>query len=194
LKPLRERLKAGRDAADTFHWGATMKKTFSTSTLVLALAVSSLSQQTTNVNFPEAPSAIWNGPNPTGTTLAPSGTAFVPPTLAIERNTNKSWHTLDRKFILLQTFSTMALLADLETTARGLAQQPRATELNPLFGKDPSRARLYGIAVPLNIFPFYLSYHSKKIAPRRSVWKVGPEMCIAVHTAAAINNVIVTRR
>jgi hypothetical protein len=172
----------------------TMRKTLPITTLVLALAVSSRAQQTTAVNLPEAPSAVWNGPNTTETAPAPGGTAFVPPTLAIERNTNKSWHTLDRKFILLHTFSTVALFADLVTTAHGLAEQPNATELNPLFGRRPSLARLYGTALPLHAFAFYLSYHAKKVAPRRSVWKVAPELSIAIHTAAAINNLIVTRR
>ncbi|MGA8837675.1 MAG: hypothetical protein WCF74_16885 [Candidatus Sulfotelmatobacter sp.] len=118
----------------------------------------------------------------------------MPPTLAVEQNTNKRWRTLDNKFTLLHTLSTVALVGDLETTVRGLAAQPKATELNPIFGEHPTRARLYGIAVPLNAFSFYLSYHYKKTAPSRSVWKLGPGMSIAVHTAAAINNLIVTHR
>jgi len=171
-----------------------MNRTLSTITLVLALALASLAQQTAAVNLPEAPGTVGREPATAAATPALRETAFVPPTLAMERNTNKSWHTLDRKFILLHTLSTMALIADLETTARGLARQPKPTELNPLFGSDPTRARLYGIGVPLSAFAFYLSYHSKKIAPRRSVWKVGPELSIAVHSAAAINNLIVTHR
>jgi hypothetical protein len=48
--------------------------------------------------------------------------------------------------------------------------------------------------VPLSAFSFYLSYHYKKMEPSRSVWKVAPGLSIAIHTAAAINNLIVTHR
>ena len=58
----------------------------------------------------------------------------MPSALAIERTTPNGLRTLDRKFILLHSLSTVALLADLETTARAVAAQPSATELNPLFG------------------------------------------------------------
>jgi hypothetical protein len=146
-------------------------------------------------DLPEAPSTSWNGPNSThGTPDLMSKSNFVPPTLAMERNTNKRWHTLDSKFVLLNTLSAVAVLADIETTARVLEKQPKAFELNPLFGKHPTRARLYGIAVPLNAFSFYLSYQAKRIAPRRSVWAAGPKVSIVVHTAAAINNLIVGHR
>lgn len=150
---------------------------------------------TTPPDLPQAPSAVPGGRNSTDDAHDLSGTRFVPPTLTVEQNTNnKRWRTLDNKFILLHTLSTVALVADLETTVRGLAAQPKATELNPIFGEHPTRARLYGIAVPLNAVSLYLSYHYKKTAPSRSVWKLGPEMSIAVHTAAAINNLIVTHR
>jgi hypothetical protein len=118
-------------------------------------------------------------------------TGFVPPTLAIERNPNGRWHTLDRNFILFHTISTMALFADIWTTERA---QPKAIELNPLFGRHPTPARVYSIAVPLHIFFVYRSYRAKKLAPRRSVWKLTPRLSIAVHTAAAINNLVVARQ
>jgi hypothetical protein len=149
---------------------------------------------TTSSDLPEAPGASGGGPNSADGTRDLSGTRFVPPTPPVGRNTTRSWHTLDTKFILLQTLSTVALLLDLETTAQAFEQQPKATELNPLFGAHPTRARLYGIAVPLSAFSFYLSYHYKKMEPSRSVWKVAPGLSIAIHTAAAINNLIVAHR
>jgi hypothetical protein len=109
----------------------------------------------------------------------------------MERNTNPNWHTLDSKFILLHTFSTVALIADIVTTAHGLAVQPNAIELNPLLGERPTLARIVGTAVPLHAFSFYLSYRAKKLAPRRNVWTVIPKLSIAIHAAAAINNLIV---
>jgi hypothetical protein len=144
--------------------------------------------------LPDAPSAFWAGPNSTdGALELVNKTRFVPPTLAMERNTNRGWHTLDRKFILLQTLSTVALFADIETTAHALAAHPNAIELNPLFGQHPSPVRLYGTGVAFHALTLYLSYHAKKVAPRRNVWKVAPTLSIAVHTAAAINNLMVAQ-
>jgi hypothetical protein len=121
-----------------------------------------------------------------------SGTHFVAPTFVMEPNNNK-WHTLDRKFILFSVFSTAATIADVETTARGIESNPNATELDPLFGKHPTRARLYGISIPTNSFLIYWSYHFKKIAPRRNAWEGVLKVPIVVHTLAAVNNVVMQR-
>jgi hypothetical protein len=159
---------------------------------------------TISPDLPEAPSAIeralkstdsapgFVAPDLVATDLvAPDlgGTRFVSPA-AGERNKGSAPRTLDRKFILLQTLSAAALVADVETTMRDLGGQ-RASELNPLFGQHPTRARLYGINVPLNVLSFYVSYHFKKTEPSRSLWKVGPALSLAVHATATINNLIV---
>jgi hypothetical protein len=144
---------------------------------------------TASSDLPDTP-----GPQSTGGTRDLSRTRAVPPALAMKRNTKTGSRTLDGKFILLHSLSTVALFADLETTAHALAGQPKATELNGLFGGHPTRARLYGIALPLDAVSFYLSYRSKKTEPRRNVWKIAPGLSIAVHTAAAINNLIVAHR
>jgi hypothetical protein len=138
-------------------------------------------------DLPEAPSALPGGSG--DLTLEGSETSFASPALELENNINRG-RTLDRNFILLHTLGAVALVADLETTVRGLQRQANGAELNPLFGAHPTRARLYGIAVPLNIFSFYVSYHYKKIQPGGNLWKLGPGISIAVHTAAAINNLV----
>ena len=143
--------------------------------------------------LPDAPSSVWSTSTTSDDTRETSETGFVLPTLRMERNANEGWHTLDRKFFLLNAFSTVALLADLETTARGLAAQPKAVELNPLLGKHPSTARLYGTGLSINALLIYQSYHFKKLGPRRKVWTIAPKISIVVHTAAAINNLIATR-
>lgn len=133
--------------------------------------------------------------------MSPSGnemhgvyrTHFAAPTLLMEPNDNK-WHTLDRKFILFSLLSTAATIADAETTARGLKANPNATELNPLFGKHPTRARLYGISIPANSLLIYWSYHFKKVAPRRNAWERVLKVPIVVHTAAAVNNYLVVQK
>jgi hypothetical protein len=117
-----------------------------------------------------------------------------PSTFLMEKNTNQHWHTMDREFIVLQTFSWTAVFADLWTTQHGLAVNPTAHELNPLFGKHPSRARLYGIGIPLSAIPSYLSYKEKKLAPRRGIWKINPRLSIIVHSLAAVDNLMVAHQ
>ena len=143
-------------------------------------------------SLPDAPSASCGSPDKIDGTGYTNGILLAPPAMAFEPNTNSRVRVLDHKFILLQSLSTVALLADVETTVHAIAAQPRATELNPLFGAHPTRARLYGIAVPLNALSFYLSYHAKKTEPKRNWWIIGPGVSIAVHSAAAINNLITT--
>lgn len=145
-------------------------------------------------SLPDAPSVFHDSPNNSEGMGGTSGFLLAPPAMAVEPNANSCGRILDRKFILLYSLSTVALLADLETTARAVAAQPSATELNPLFGEHPTRARLYGIAVPLNALSFYLSYHAKKTEPKRRWWIIGPGVSLAVHSSAAINNLIATHR
>jgi len=144
--------------------------------------------------FPDAPSVGSLGSSSVDQDARDQIAAqFIPTALSIEPNTVQRWHTLDANFIFFQALSTAALIADSETTLRGLKQNPNATELNPLFGKHPTPARLYGIAVPLQVFNVAFSYHLKKVAPRRSEWKFIPKLSIAVHSIAAVNNLVVTR-
>src|ERR1700692_2894891 len=109
------------------------------------------------------------------------------------RNNHGNPRTVDGKFILLQAVSAAALVADVETTVRD-RHRSNSVELNPLFGQHPTRARLYSINVPLNVLSLYVSYRYKKKEPNGKAWKVGPALFIAVHTAAAINNLIVAPR
>jgi len=147
---------------------------------------------TSSPELPEAPSAIASSPKNTDGAPVVSGTRFVTNTSVEERKRNGNPRVVDSKFILLNTLSTLAMVADLETTAHDL-EGAKSAELNPLFGQHPSRARLYGVSVPLNVISFYVSYHYKRSQPSRSLWKVGPALSIAVHTAATINNLIVAR-
>ena len=143
--------------------------------------------------LPEAPVAV-QGTRSGADNVSDIGARLVAPAPELGKSASKSGRTLDRKFILLHTLSTVALVADLETTARGFERQPNATELNPMFGAHPTRSRLYGIALPLDALSLYLSYHYKKIEPGRNGWKVGPGLSIAIHSAAVINNIIALHR
>jgi hypothetical protein len=147
----------------------------------------------TSLELPEAPGSIAGRPTTPPGARDASQTRFGSPTPAEQRKLVKGPRTMDSKFILLQALSAAALVADVETTMHDL-QGHTAGELNPLFGQHPTRPRLYGINVPLNALSFFVSYRLKKSAPEQSLWKVGPALSIAVHTAATINNLIVAHR
>ena len=55
----------------------------------------------------------------------------------------------NRTFAILAAVSAAAMVADVELTANCLKTSVNCHEANPLLGKDPSRARLYGVNVPL---------------------------------------------
>src|SRR5579859_3258007 len=99
-----------------------------------------------------------------------SGQCFVGPTFSIEPDTNR-WHTVDCKFVLLSGLTIVASLADIETTAHAIETNPSAKPANPLFGTRPGRPRLYGTSIPIDFALIALSYHLKRIAPRRETWK-----------------------
>ena len=88
---------------------------------------------------------------------------FVPPTFSIEPNNGQRWHTLDAKFITLHALSTAALIADSEATLQGLKEKPKATELDPLFGKHPTAARLYSLQYHCRFSTFASATISRKL-------------------------------
>lgn len=145
-------------------------------------------------NLPEAPEPFSGESTDThgNDTRNVSGMGVAAP--IVEQPTDRSSSTMDRQFILLNALSTAALVADVETTIHAVGGETQANELNPLFGAHPTRARLYGITLPLNALSFYLSYHAKKTMPKRRIWEIGPGLSIAAHSAAAINNLIVAGR
>lgn len=116
---------------------------------------------------------------------AGSGVSFATPA-----ETNKNRRVLDRKFIFLQSLSTLAMVADIESTAHALEGKSGAAELNPLFGQHPTRARMYGIGAPVNALTLFLSYRAKKIAPTRRLWELAPALTMAIHAGAAANNIL----
>lgn len=160
---------------------------------VFLLSAMAMGQEAaTPADLPAAPSSLrtCSGDNTTRTPQIAASAPQLPVVLP-----SSTARTIDRKFILLQTFSTLALVSDLESTAHVVAgRQPQASEVDPLFGKHPTRARLYGIGVPLDAFVIYMSYHAKKVAPKRKLWEIGPALSIAIHSAATINNLAVASR
>lgn len=144
---------------------------------------------TTFSRLPQAPGPSGDSTDTHGSDMRNvSGTGVAGP--IVVPTMESSSRTMDRQFILLNALSTVSLIADVETTIHAVGGENKANEVNPLFGAHPTRARLYGITLPLNALSLYLSYHAKKTMPKRRIWEIGPGLSIAVHTGAATNNLI----
>jgi len=95
--------------------------------------------------------------------------------------------TINRQFLLLNTFLAVSTVADTETTLHCL-NFPRCREANPILGSHPSRAQVYELAVPVTALAIYLSYHYKRKSPSRNWWKAYPLFIGGLHTFAAVSN------
>jgi hypothetical protein len=78
--------------------------------------------------------------------------------------------TFDRTFALLATVSAAMMVADVELTANCVKTVANCREANPLFGSDPSRARLYGVNVPIYAGEVLLSQILRRKFPERKSW------------------------
>jgi hypothetical protein len=88
-------------------------------------------------------------------------------------------------YLLLLAAATTATIADCETTKAQLSD-PNAREGDPIFGSRPSRARLYGISLPLLGLNAFVS---AKLKSRHSrAWPVLFGVMTGAHGAAAIHN------
>jgi hypothetical protein len=138
----------------------------------------------------ESPRAIGDCGSASDATCAIKREASPIATFSAQAEVNNSRRVLDRKFILFHSLNTLAMVADIESTAHALAGKSGAVELNPLFGQHPTRARMYGIGVPVNALTFFLSHRAKKVAPSRRLWELAPAMTMAIHAGAVTNNIM----
>lgn len=88
--------------------------------------------------------------------------------------------------MLLQVALAAATVADAETTLYGLRHN-LAREGNPIFGPNPSRARIYGTVVPVTAFVILLDYRQKRDNPHGR-WQIVPAIFTAAHTLATVHN------
>jgi hypothetical protein len=101
------------------------------------------------------------------------------------RRSPKTW---DTSFFLLSGVATALTVADMELTARCTARQT-CSEVNPLYGTNPTRARLYGISLPMLGGQLFLAQWLKHRHPGRKVWMmplIANSASHAVGTATAI--------
>lgn len=110
-----------------------------------------------------------------------------------ERKPAASPSRLGRKFVLLQIAMMSATIADAETTLYGI-RHDMAREGNPIFGKDPSRARVYGTVMPATVFVTLLDYRQDEEDPHSRWGIIMPAIVIGTHTVGMIHNLhIITK-
>lgn len=88
--------------------------------------------------------------------------------------------------MFLQAALVAATVADAETTLYGLRHN-LAREGNPIFGQNPSRARIYGTVVPVTAFVILLDYRQKRENPHGR-WQIVPAILTVAHTLATVHN------
>ena len=116
----------------------------------------------------------------------------APPSLQIMSPQEKPRRVADRGFWSLTFFQVGAVVADIETTQYALGHGGH--EWNPLAGDHPSRARLYGISLPISAGLAIWSFELKKLAPHSRYWMIPPVICGSTHSVAAIHNLAVAKR
>jgi hypothetical protein len=97
-------------------------------------------------------------------------------------------HPSNRKLVLgTEVFKWAALVADVESTQAGL-NSGRCQETNPLYGKNPSRLKMYGLAVPVLGLHTYLAKRHQRRNPRSKLWAISNMFIGGMHSYAAARN------
>jgi len=94
-------------------------------------------------------------------------------------------HVVDSRFLFVNGSYALAAAYDGATT-QWFLHNTRAHEVNPLFGRHPSTARVWGEGSALTAAVIFGSYELKKHHSR--FWWLPPAMGIAAHTLAGSRN------
>lgn len=109
---------------------------------------------------------------------------FVSPAPATAGKRSKLYGS-NRTFWMLAAAGAALTVIDFEMTQHNLRMHPNGRELNPLFGARPSRARMYGIGVPLTVSAQIFGWYARR---RTKAW-IAPQLSvIAGHTVGIISN------
>jgi len=126
-------------------------------------------------------------------------TSAAPPRWAHKAFPLHGLHLRDKRFWIMAAVQTAAMVADVETTERGLHQNQFA-EGNPLFGGGrPGRAKLYSILGSFEIAELWGEHHLKARSdadPVEGGWKwwsiasanTGFHATAAIHNAILLSN------
>ena len=103
---------------------------------------------------------------------------------------NPAPRTADRNFWALTAATGAATVLDVELTQHCLQSVPGCRERNPLYGPQPSRARMYSIMAAENLLAGYLAYRLKKSSHRRlrRLWWVPQMVPIVGHGKGFVVN------
>jgi hypothetical protein len=93
----------------------------------------------------------------------------------------------NRGFVLVSTLSFGTMIADIESTRHAI-ESCGLQEVNPLYGRNPSRGKLYAINLPITGAQNLLAWYVHKRKPDSKLWLLMPLTNTAVHTAGFVNN------
>jgi hypothetical protein len=100
----------------------------------------------------------------------------------------------DREFKLWTAVSAVALVADVESTMRAKSKchPGQCRELNPLYGRNPTRGRMYAINVPMWGAGILVGHWLKKECPANGCgwWRFPLMAFTASHTVGAVHNFV----
>lgn len=153
--------------------------------LLLCCAAYSAAQSTTPSTLPDTNSPIM------AYALRPVPPAPLAPRMNfLVENTPRSAeaHKFNRTFVFLATLSAAATVADIELTANCLKTNRNCRETNPLLGSDPSRARLYGVNVPILAGQMMLSRMLQRRFPQRKLWMAPFISTTGTHVVGVASN------
>jgi hypothetical protein len=128
-----------------------------------------------------------------------AGANAAPPRFTHRRSPLRVLHLRDKRFWIMAAVQTAAMVADVETTERGVHQNQFA-EGNPLFGGGrPGRAKLYSVLGSVEVGELWAEHHLKARSdadPAEGRWKwwsiaganTGFHATAAIHNAILLSN------
>jgi hypothetical protein len=93
----------------------------------------------------------------------------------------------DRTSLGFEAFKWTAIVADIETT-KAAVNSGRCREIDFLYGRRPSRLRLYGIMGGAEALHSYVGYRLRKSGRARKLSNISAAIAGAGHSFAAISN------
>jgi hypothetical protein len=114
--------------------------------------------------------------------------ALAPRTNFVIKKATPQVRTFDHSFAFLATVSAATAVADLELTANCLKTVVNCREGNPFMGSEPSRARLYGMNVPIYVGEIVLSRMLRRRYPERKLWMMPLLSFTGIHVVGVSSN------